>query len=469
MLISGFLLGTTQLPGQFFPLVYGSEEYVSPVETVELLNGEFLSAIGVSTEVAGDTQFGTQLLKFNEEGTIIDVIVLTIDSITPTALKLCSDGSLLLICHKTINALEDIRFPIVYKLTEAGTVIWVKEYPFRIDFDANDLVVLEGDEFIFSATDGDSPIVDYDVLVRCNQDGDTLWTREYIEFENEYAKKLRLDFDDKVLVVGYAQSGFSPDFKGFIRKVDTNGETLWRRLHAIADSSVYYRDVLPLDGEYVLIGEVEAFTGYVRQIDSEGELINSNFIGIDELVVLRVIDTLDDDTFIISGSMNLNEGNGHDVYLCTLDSNLEIDFEETYGGSESDSGRSCFVTTGQQVLISGRSRSFNVENNQEAYYLLVDSNGQVVTSVFENSNDHLGLYIFPNPCVHGGAAYFTASMQIDVAFIYDGMGRLTWEWQLSGNFPSQKHPLPIDVMEVGAYTLVVGNSNQRVSQPFIIQ
>ena len=470
MLVSGFLLGTTQLLGQYFPLIYGSEEYVSPVETIELLNGEFLSAIGVSTEVDGDTQFGTQLLKFNEEGAIIDVIVLTVDSITPTALKLCSDGSSLLICHKTINDLEDIRFPIVYKLTEAGTVIWVKEYPFRIDFDANDLVVLEGDEFIFSATDGDSPIVDYDVLVRCNQDGDTLWTREYIEFEDEYAKRLRLDTDGNVLVVGDARLGFSPDERGYLRKVNGSGETLWRRLHLIPDSSVEFRDVLPLNGEYILVGNVEYSTGYVRHIDSDGELIASRFLGIEEFSYLTSIDIRESEQIVISGRIDSDDGNGNDVYFCTLqEAGLEIETEESYGGSEDETGSRCFVTSDEQVLISARSRSFNIENNREAYYLLVDSIGQIITSISDNPSSPGELRVFPNPSTHGVPAYFTVPIHIDFIMVHDSSGRVVWQSEPNKNSPIGKHPLPIDELDAGVYLLVVGDSHQRTSRSFIVQ
>lgn len=469
MLVLGFVLCMSDVHGQYFPLIYGNDEYVSPVETVELLNGEFMSVIAVRTEVDGDTELGTQLLRFNDEGIILDVVVLTVDSITPTALKRCDDGSLLLLCQKTINAWDDIRFPMVYKLSETGDILWMTEYPFRVDFDANDILVLEGDEFIFSATDYDSSIVNYDMLVRCDQDGDTLWTREYIEFENEYARRLRLDYDGKVLVVGNAQLGFSPDDKGFLRKVDGVGETLWRRLHSIPDTSLAYRDVLPLDGEYVIIGIVEYTSGYVRHIDSSGELITSQFIGTDENIKLSTVDILENEDIVISGWMNSDDGNGYDVYLCILEDNLEIVVEENYGGSESDSGRSSFVTSNQQILISARSESFNAGNNREAYYLLVDTNGDVLTSLSEYPSNLLGLQIFPNPSAQGVSSYFISPLSIDVLTIYDGTGRVVLQTRPVGYVPNEKHPLPIEHLEAGVYFLVVNNSNQRLSLPFIVQ
>ncbi len=454
--------------GQGFPLIYGVEDYFLPNETIEISPGEFVSLCGVSYDSGNGLDFGTSLLKFNSQGVVQDLITITTDSITTNAMELCSDGNLLLLCTKRVSSMPDTLYPVVFKVTDMGEVLWRKDYPYFIDFIPNDLAAKDDDSFIFSATNFDPMFWDNDVLIYCDAAGDTIWTEHFIEGENEFTERVINGSENSTLVVGEARSTFDPDWSGFIRKVDETGTEVWRYLHSLPDISLRYHDVTLVDDDYLLVGLADN-NSYLRKISESNQIIDEAYLGGDTTLRLRSITRLNDQ-FALTGSGEGLGDPGFDAAFVLLDEGLEVQVVELFGGEASDSGTTCITTTDGRILISGRTRSFNPDENREGYFLLLDSSGQVITSLVETGSIiDSEIKIYPNPLEQGCTLKIESSNALSSWQIYDIKGQKLRSGSISSYQNSSSH-IPNQNLPEGYYILhLLTEYGEWVHYPVVIK
>jgi hypothetical protein len=274
--------------------------------------------------------------------------------------------------------------------------------------------------------------------------------------------------DNSTIIVGEARFGIDPDGVGIIRKVDDSGIDVWRYHHLLPDTSLRYYDVLLIDDEYYILGIADN-NSYLRRMSENNELLDYANLGGDTTLWLRSMTELNGQ-LALTGSGNASGGNGSDVAYLVIDEDLDVEVVELYGGEASDSGTSCITTLDGNVLISGRTRSFNPNENREAYFLLLDSSGQMVTSITDFDPDiDLEVKIYPNPIDRGRFLSIESGLSYSSWQIIDIQGQeLT-----SGIISSNQHSIfqiPIQNLTTGYYFLrLVADGFDWTQYPFVIK
>jgi hypothetical protein len=187
---------------------------------------------------------------------------------------------------------------------------------------------------------------------------------------------------------GYILCGNTSNLGGgnsdiYLIKTHANGVEQWSQTYeASIDNNDIGKSVQQTtDGGYIICG----YTGYFGSGDNDIYLIKTDGNGIEQWNQTydgeegstdwseSVQQTLDGG-YIIAGTtgVGLNEQN---VYLLKTNSNGVEQWNQTYGGTSHDVGKSVQQTTDGGYIITGSTHSFGYYNSQDVYLIKTDGNG----------------------------------------------------------------------------------------------
>ncbi len=191
-------------------------------------------------------------------------------------------------------------------------------------------------------------------------------------------------------------------------KTNATGNPLWNKFYAGAVGNVYANSVKQTnDGGYVVGGFTADFGAggydiYINKTDSVGTLIWSKTYGGSRDDYSYSIQQTTDGGFIIAGkTYSFEDSINGDVYLIKTDSNGNLLWSKTYGGTGLDEANSVQQTVDGGFIISGTTNSF--DSVLRIYFIKTDANGNsgcnennpstIVTSPFTivSTDIHIGL------------------------------------------------------------------------------
>lgn len=190
-------------------------------------------------------------------------------------------------------------------------------------------------------------------LIKINKKGDTLWAKVYGIEKKRYRyipRSILIDKNNDLLVVGFV---FEPDSiygingKGFVLKVDKNGNQQWLKKYSDNSYDCRFRDIISCsDGNYLLTDSRRTYNyktkqenlsdPYIVKIDTSGSIIwqkvIDNYFGYSE-IIQGVVETKNQEYLMVGYRYNGNTG--FDNFILKLDKNgkqLLYDWygEETY-------------------------------------------------------------------------------------------------------------------------------------------
>ena len=244
---------------------------------------------------------------------------------------------------------------------------------------ANDIIETTDGGFLLAGNDkemnsGDRGDDQY--LVKTNSSGDEEWSRTLGEGQIYSV----IETDDG----NFAFAGGNPD-EAFISKVDASGNQIW--LTEYSNQSYNYDTFSSIkqttDGGYIVVGASTQGSdtqkkGYVVKLDSEGNEEWTKYYGFSEREYFRDIKLTSDGGYIIGGQTR-SIGNGEsDYYLVKIDASGNEEWYKTYGGSDRETMQGLVVLPDGGFLMSGVSQSFTSGwSNQEPWLVRTDSSGNL--------------------------------------------------------------------------------------------
>jgi hypothetical protein len=156
---------------------------------------------------------------------------------------------------------------------------------------------------------------------------------------------------------------------------------LWERHYGGAEDDKGYSAVQTLDGGYILVGQTSSIGAgsldvYLVKTDSNGGVIWERAIGgTDEDIGYGVTQT-SDEGYIITGSTFSFGAGSNDVYLVKTDANGDTTWTRTFGGANTDHGRTVRQTMDGGYIIAGSTKS-TVSGNSRLYLLKTDEGGSL--------------------------------------------------------------------------------------------
>ncbi len=215
----------------------------------------------------------------------------------------------------------------------------------------------------------------------------------------------------------------------------------WERTYGGTGNESGFGSQQTSDGGYIIAGETDSSGSgmsdvYLLKTDSNGNILWEKTYGgpnIDQ--AMGVQETSDNGNIIVGQTRSYGAG-GWDVYLIKTDTNGNALWTKTYGGTGDDWGNSVQQTSDGGFIIGGKTNSIGA-GNYDVYLIRTDSNGNVLWTKTYGGTDEDGAYTVRQTSDGG----FIMSGARDVwtnCRIYliktDANGNVTWERTYGGGY-----------------------------------
>ena len=188
-------------------------------------------------------------------------------------------------------------------------------------------------------------------------------------------------------------------YDAYLIRTDVNGDTLWTRTFGGVGNEYGNCIQHTNDGGYIIAGWTTSYGNgmadmWLVKVDSNGiEQWNQTYGGADTELGYSVHQTLDGGYIVTGQKMVGFPGNGNDVYLVKTDSNGIEQWSQTFGNAINypEWGKSVQQTSDGGYIITGQSAITNANSNDEGEVCLIktDSLGvQQWTKTFGNINEN---------------------------------------------------------------------------------
>ncbi len=332
--------------------------------------------MGGTTYSNGAGQADVYLVKVNSEGNI---------SWTKTYgttyneelgdVKQTSDGGYIITGRKNKDA-DDVY---ALKVNSVGSPVWVKAYGrFTVPDVGNSVIQTSDGGYMFTGKAGSASLYGL-CLIKTNSSGDTLWTRNYDDYDEEVGYDVKQTSDGGYIVVGEQTPRFTSNNTDMLMiKTTSTGDTLWTRAYGGAGYETAYGVQQTAEGDYLIVGRTTSFGSgsydiYLVKLNPSGNEIWSKTIGSTGNDQGTGIQLTGDGGFVLTGYTSLGAGSSA-AFVIKMDSSATIEWAKTYGGAGSDFGQSIDTTFDGGYVLTGWTTSFGNGGN-DMYLVKTDPGG----------------------------------------------------------------------------------------------
>ena len=303
----------------------------------------------------------------------------------------------------------------VLKLDAESNIQWSKTFGGTNDDRGNDIIQTNDGGY---AVLGYSTSSDQDVsenagsqdfwMIKLNANGSISWSKTFGYTGADFGTTLLQTADNSYLITGVLDvtasggQGNSQRHAGgdiWAIKLSENGELQWSKYFGGSFTDAPFGVVETEDHNFIIAGSSDSgdvdisnnngsYDFWVLKIASNGSLLWERSFGGSEIDEGRAITTTNDGNFIIVGDTrsadkDVSNNNGAaDVWIIKMNTDGNLIWEKTIGGTSFDVARSVSKTQDGGFIISGSSRSldnsFTNQGQNDALLLKIDAEGNGV-------------------------------------------------------------------------------------------
>jgi len=218
-------------------------------------------------------------------------------------------------------------------------------------------------------------------LVKTDSSGDMEWNQTYGGWDMDIAYSLIQTSDGGYALAGETTS-FGADIPNFwLVKTDSSGNMEWNHAYGGNGQEIAFSLVQTNDGGYALAGETRPdgkspYDFWLVKTDSSGNMEwNQTYGGPDGDVAFSVVEA-SDGGYALAGYTESFGAGGFDFWLVKVDSSGNIQWNQTYGESESDSAQAMVQTSDGGYALAGKTTSFGA-GVSDAWLIKTDEAGVI--------------------------------------------------------------------------------------------
>lgn len=190
---------------------------------------------------------------------------------------------------------------------------------------------------------------------------------------------------------------------GFVLKIDSNGLILWKQVIGGIFTDRFFDLEEDRDGGYLLFGHSNTVTSqtirssdsWLVKLDVNGEIMWEKKFGGLGYDVGYDLELTSDGGYLMTGEIGMSVLNS-DVHVIKLDSNYDVVWDKSYGGSKAETSFSLLELSDGSFIIGGRTESVDGDVSAgfgyNSYWLLrLDENGSIIwEKTLQGTTDRLG-------------------------------------------------------------------------------
>ncbi|PKV48674.1 hypothetical protein ATE84_0679 [Aquimarina sp. MAR_2010_214] len=225
--------------------------------------------------------------------------------------------------------------------------------------------------------------------IKLNASGEKEWRRFFGGTNNDRSYDVVQTQDDGFLMIGSSESvdfdvtGSKGSYDFWAVKINKEGTKLWEKSFGGSEIDVGYAIAATGDGKFLIVGDSRSVDGNISnangnadlwliQIDGNGNLLWEKSLGGTAFDTGRAIAKMQNGGFVITGNSRSNDidvaqNKGQsDVWSIIITSNGEVQWKLASGGSQAEFGEGCIETSDKKIVVVGNSESndFDVPNNK---------------------------------------------------------------------------------------------------------
>jgi len=275
----------------------------------------------------------------------------------------------------------------VLKLDSDGNIEWQRTYG------GNDTELLWEIDFSIQQTSDEGYIVaghtssfgagesDFWVL-KLTSNGDIEWQRTYGGGGYDLANSIQQTSDEGYIVAGSTLSFGAGGMDFWVLKLTSNGDIEWQRTYGGVSYEFDCSIQQTSDGGYIVAGTTRSFgvsedEGWVLKLDSNGDIEWQRTYGGSSWDYLHSIQQTSDEGYIVAGHTHSFGAGIEEAWILKLSTNGDTEWQRTYGGSQEDYARSVQQTSDGGYIVAGSTDSFGDFGDINGWVLKLSSNGDI--------------------------------------------------------------------------------------------
>jgi hypothetical protein len=219
------------------------------------------------------------------------------------------------------------------------------------------------------------------------------WMKHFGGKEDEYGSSVQQTLDGGYIVFGITESYGAGRRDIWLLKTDSDGNKIWDKTYGGEDDDYGSFGQQTIDGGYIIVGRTYSFDAVKSDIwliktNSEGNKEwDKIFGGTGYDTASEVLQTIDGGYVIFGYTDSFGAGN-RDMWLIKTDSEGNIEWDKTYGGTPDDQGHSIKQTNDGGYILAGGKFTSQTTNKFDIWLIKTDNTGEVIWDKTFGGSEH---------------------------------------------------------------------------------